>query len=758
LLNRLIAKAAVGIFGAALILTGFTPAQKLIPQIDLVAPAQATCPVPYVFQDHFPGGPPQPILSGQINADFNAISNCVANLSTLQAIPTNTALRATPASAFPEVVRLGFYTEGDTPPLAYASSNSACSLNGGAGDNGAQVQSSDNKCWIAQFPAEGIDWRWYGGKPTGLPVDGATNVASLQAAFNYLNSLNAFSAGRVLVPAAANPFCLNANVSMGTLQGMYLVGASKLGASISACGIDTTLITMTGPRQHLTDLFLIGYGTNGTEFGATKPVLVLGDNCVECTVWDDLIVGGSNAIFVGPSTGDFVIGYTTAYGVYGNTIVELQGDGYLVRDKFDQPYPVVQPASGTQATPVNWVANTVYSSVGTIVSITQGGVPYWVQLFSAGTSGGSQPPLKAYNQNIPDGSAIWRFVGPAALNLVTIETTSTVMNILDTDFTGAALTGLSSGGASVQVLHSTFGGELNDGIVITAGSGFAISNSQLASGAGINSIGLQILGGGTFQGDLQFVNNLVWQWGAAGLDLQRGSEHLIESNQICGMSRTGGVAVHVPGGVSGFSIVGNQLGNCPAWGPNFNGVVVDAGGGDDFIIEGNRIRGVTNAAITNAASGVHVVIRNNTCSNNNTCYSYPNASLTSSAINPASTTSTSGVMMGLNQTLTPPINGVIDFTIQGIANNSVNNDGVQISARYGTGTAPVNGAAPTGTPCGAPQNVTSSSSAEGSAFSIRCSVNSALSLGTGYWIDVDVLALTGGTATIQGVSVSGTAQ
>ncbi len=94
-------------------------------------------------------------------ADFPGIGRepSVANLTELQAASS---------FSFPfGVWRLTYGNGNGAPPLFYQPSNSACSLNAGAGDNGSQVQSADGKCWLAQFPGQ-VDVREFGADPSGV--------------------------------------------------------------------------------------------------------------------------------------------------------------------------------------------------------------------------------------------------------------------------------------------------------------------------------------------------------------------------------------------------------------------------------------------------------------------------------------------------------------------------------------------------------------------------------------------------------------
>lgn len=126
---------------------------------------------------------------------------------------------------------------------------------------------------------------------------------------------------------------------------------------------------------------------------------------------------------------------------------------------------------------------------------------------------------------------------------------------------------------------------------------------------------------------------------------------------------------------------------------------------------------------------------------------------TATSASPAGTTSTTAVMMAAGGTLTPIRTGVALLTISGQMANATLNDGATVQLRYGTGTAPSNGAAVTGTLAGISQTATSLVAAAKSGFNITARV-SGLTLGTAYWVDIALNAVTGGTATVTGVTVT----
>lgn len=128
-------------------------------------------------------------------------------------VPTNAVLQAISTATTSTVTRLGFYASGDSPAVTYIASGSACSLSSGNGDNGSQVKSADNKCWIASFASNQYDIRDWGAK-----VDGSTDDSTaVQAVINYTQT---GSGGTVLFPVGVTALSGVSITSGGiTLQG-----------------------------------------------------------------------------------------------------------------------------------------------------------------------------------------------------------------------------------------------------------------------------------------------------------------------------------------------------------------------------------------------------------------------------------------------------------------------------------------------------------------------------------------------------------
>jgi hypothetical protein len=109
-------------------------------------------------------------------------------------------------------------------------------------------------------------------------------------------------------------------------------------------------------------------------------------------------------------------------------------------------------------------------------------------------------------------------------------------------------------------------------------------------------------------------------------------------------------------------------------------------------------------------------------------------------------------MTGLAGSITPAYTGTI--VISGAIASGTTGDGAKVQASYGTGGAPSNAATITGTQCGGrPIYTAAAAGSDKVPFSVNCVVTG-LTVGTAYWIDATLAAVTGGTASIANVSVS----
>jgi len=103
----------------------------------------------------------------------------------------------------------------------------------------------------------------------------------------------------------------------------------------------------------------------------------------------------------------------------------------------------------------------------------------------------------------------------------------------------------------------------------------------------------------------------------------------------------------------------------------------------------------------------------------------------------AATASTTLVMAGFALSVTPLLTGKLRITFTGVAQTATGTAAVGILPAYGTpsGSAPSNGAAPTGTTVGTQLTVTMAGTAKNS-YTGRTIIISGLTVGTSYWIDL----------------------
>lgn len=121
--------------------------------------------------------------------------------------------------------------------------------------------------------------------------------------------------------------------------------------------------------------------------------------------------------------------------------------------------------------------------------------------------------------------------------------------------------------------------------------------------------------------------------------------------------------------------------------------------------------------------------------------------------NPTGTVSATAVMMGLAGAITPMSTGRVLVLLSGAIFNAGIGQGATPQLSYGTGAAPVNGAALTGTQVGGAPPYVSATIAGKCPFTLNAVV-SGLTLKTPIWVDMALSAQTAGTATVSNLSLT----
>ena len=93
------------------------------------------------------------------------------------------------------------------------------------------------------------------------------------------------------------------------------------------------------------------------------------------------------------------------------------------------------------------------------------------------------------------------------------------------------------------------------------------------------------------------------------------------------------------------------------------------------------------------------------------------------------------------------------YSITGDVANNTTADGAKLGLYYGTGTAPANAAAITGTAIGAVPVYSAAANNQRVPFNITVIITG-LTLGTAYWLDLMLGAVTGGTAVVKNLTVT----
>jgi hypothetical protein len=114
--------------------------------------------------------------------------------------------------------------------------------------------------------------------------------------------------------------------------------------------------------------------------------------------------------------------------------------------------------------------------------------------------------------------------------------------------------------------------------------------------------------------------------------------------------------------------------------------------------------------------------------------------------NPTGVTGTTLLMQGLGSTIayTPLKTGIIKITLSALASNATAGDGFSAKMAYGTGAAPANGAAISGTVVGNIVTGKSAAASQPNSISIIARV-SGLTAGTAIWVDIQLAADTAAT-------------
>jgi hypothetical protein len=151
-------------------------------------------------------------------------------------VPSNAVLTASSTAAFPNGVwRNSLDATSSAPPLFFKPSPSACPLYAGAGDNGSQVKSGDNKCWLAVPPVTGYAVSQFGAKNSATA---AVNNQAINDAVKAGCNTSGMTGGTLPV-LIDGQFSIDGTVGPLNCSGASLLGIAPYVSAINCTGTGT---------------------------------------------------------------------------------------------------------------------------------------------------------------------------------------------------------------------------------------------------------------------------------------------------------------------------------------------------------------------------------------------------------------------------------------------------------------------------------------------------------------------------------------
>lgn len=438
---------------------------------------------------------------------------------------------------------------------------------------------------------------WVDVRAFGALGDGTTDdTAAIQSA------INAAPGGIVFFPPGV--YCVKTVGGVSESADLTLLGAGSLRSQLSACGADTTVVTLNSRRAVLSRVAVLGKGAAGDTFGATQTTIVLGSSCTECLLDDLYVAFGAGAFSI--AAGDVVIMNVFAGYSYGGAIEANSGGGtWRIRTKYDQSFPTGTPPTGFAAPIPNWAAATAY----TLNQVVQTG-GYVIQCTQAGTSGGGAPTLANYFVTMTDNTARWQLVGPVTYYGMLLSGTGSQHSVFNHDSVASVTSAIQISGAieSLQVVNSNFGQHFSAAIASTgAGASLQVSNS-LVSGGLFTNVGSAINLSSAWAGSGIITGSILWgnvsgtsQWGVV---LAGGKGYNITGNSITGFAQ----AIEIACPITDFVIASNLMGQSTNFGSNTASVKLDAGACDYYNIVNNIVHGL---AVSDGGTGIHKTLSGN---------------------------------------------------------------------------------------------------------------------------------------------------
>lgn len=215
--------------------------------------------------------------------------------------------------------------------------------------------------------------------------------------------------------------------------------------------------------------------------------------------------------------------------------------------------------------------------------------------------------------------------------------------------------------------------------------------------------------------------------------------------------------------LSSVNVVGTLFASANVYAGTLGGVYLGAGTKTGLIDTG--VDGTMKVALNSGMTGFQIDARtadtftvNNLAGNALGTMKAGSYSLALTHANPADQTGNGTATLKMNGlgaaaapcTITPTSTGRVVFNITGNQAQNTSGDGVTFKLVYGSGAAPANAAAASGTAISAVQSWTALTGQLQVGFAIE-SIATSLTLATAYWYDLQIADVTGGTASVKNI-------
>ena len=384
---------------------------------------------------------------------------------------------------------------------------------------------------------------------------GGTNTDDT-AAFTACQSLMP-SGGTIYVPNGA--YCVSSTFTI-SVSGIQLVGESKNSTALEACGVDNSIISISGSISNVAirgiSIFAKGslQDVNDTSFGSAYPAVVY-TGCEGCRIDDAIIYGGSTNV---TSTSLIYMSYVVGGYAYDD-LMDLTGGAFINDSSADQAWP-----SGTPPTILSLSSIPAWSnnqSVATNGIVSLGG--YILQAVVGGTTAasGPGPVVRNYGTSFTDGTVTWQAAGNASTVAWNFNGEVYIKFI---DASGAQSDGIYIAGGTFKCYACLASATTGAPVAIAGGS--LVEFTDLTTGPGIttNTAGLI-----TTNGFIGFLNISGGQiLGDFGIVIEGGSFAISGAN-IQSFNQYG---LDTANGITNWSATGNVFsgGKCLAYGTGNN--------------------------------------------------------------------------------------------------------------------------------------------------------------------------------------------